>query len=340
VVTGLLERGYEVSILHRGRHEDERVPAQVEHLHADPYDAASLAEALAGRRFEVAIASYGRLRSVVEALVGVAGHIVAIGGLPVYRGFVEPALNFPRGLPTPVRETFARTSDREENDRSRRIARAEDAFFAGVQRGDYTGSLLRYPYVYGRAQPRPREWSIIRRIQDGRSSLLLPDGGLTLFSHGYADNLVHAVLLVVDQPELATGEAFNVGDDEVLTLRQWVEVIAHTMGAEMEIVGTPDLPGHPGTAICSYLPSSHRFASTQKIRQRLGYADLVPVPEALARTVHWYLEHPVSRDVEESLQDPFDYAWEDQCLEIVREMTAALARAFEGRAVAALPSYS
>ena len=41
IVNGLLERGYEVTILHRGTHEVE-FSAPVEHLHGDPFDVEAL----------------------------------------------------------------------------------------------------------------------------------------------------------------------------------------------------------------------------------------------------------------------------------------------------------
>ena len=42
------------------------------------------------------------------------------------------------------------------------------------------------PYIYGPYQLVPREWCIIRRILDKRPHIILPDGGLTLATHGYA----------------------------------------------------------------------------------------------------------------------------------------------------------
>jgi len=72
------------------------------------------------------------------------------------------------------------------------------------------GAVFRYPYVYGPYhQLIPREWSIIRRIQDRRHHILLPDDGLILMTHGYAENLAHAVLLAVDQPKASAGQIYN-----------------------------------------------------------------------------------------------------------------------------------
>ena len=49
IVNGLLERGWDVTILHRGAHERAEVPADVEHLHHDPFDVDDLTRALDGR---------------------------------------------------------------------------------------------------------------------------------------------------------------------------------------------------------------------------------------------------------------------------------------------------
>ena len=53
LVQGLVERGHRVTILHRGTHEDPETPTEVEHLHADPYDADSFRAALGDRRFDL-----------------------------------------------------------------------------------------------------------------------------------------------------------------------------------------------------------------------------------------------------------------------------------------------
>src|SRR5579864_9100758 len=46
IVAGLVERGFGVTILHRGTHERPETPDVVEHRHADPFDEASLADGL------------------------------------------------------------------------------------------------------------------------------------------------------------------------------------------------------------------------------------------------------------------------------------------------------
>ena len=104
VVSGLLDRGYDVAILHRGTHEVPEIPPEVEHIHTDPFSREDVEAALEGRSFALTIVSYGRLRMLADLLSGRTGRFVSIGGAPAYRGYMNPAAYSPAGMPVPVRE--------------------------------------------------------------------------------------------------------------------------------------------------------------------------------------------------------------------------------------------
>lgn len=76
VLTGLLQRGYDVAMLHRGVHEPAGLPA-VRHIHADPHFAESLESALDGEVFDLVVAMYGRLKAVAEVVAGRWGRFLA-----------------------------------------------------------------------------------------------------------------------------------------------------------------------------------------------------------------------------------------------------------------------
>ena len=107
LVRGLVERGHDVTIIHRGTHESPDTPAVVRHMHCDPYDAASFADAIRGNTFDLAVVMYGRLRMIADAFVGSVGRLVSVGGVPAYRGWMNPFTHAPNGLPVPVSETAA-----------------------------------------------------------------------------------------------------------------------------------------------------------------------------------------------------------------------------------------
>ena len=70
IVDGLVERGYEVVVLHSGVHEVE-FDRPVEHVHLDPNFKESLDQGMAARKWwDLIVFSYGRLRLGVEAAKG------------------------------------------------------------------------------------------------------------------------------------------------------------------------------------------------------------------------------------------------------------------------------
>jgi nucleoside-diphosphate-sugar epimerase len=322
IVNGLRARGFAVTIFHSGRHERAEIPADVEHVHGDAFAPGALEAALGPRSFDACIATYGRLRRVAEAMAGRTGRFVSIGGVPAYKGFMNPALFKPAGLPVPVREDAPKVEREEQDAKGFRIVRTEEAVFAAQPDATH----FRYPYVYGPYQPMPREWCIVRRVLDGRPHMVLPEDGLTLHHYGYAENLAHAVLLALDHPEAAAGQVYHCADEEVLTLRQVVEIVAGALGHRFEIVSLPWELAVPARPLLTQPSPTHRVLDFGKIRSQLGYRDVVPAREALARTARWLAEHPLAPGGQEEavLQDPFDYAAEDRLIADFRAALAAL----------------
>lgn len=318
IAAGLEARGYEVTLLHTGRHEVDEV-AHLRHLHANPYEERSLVDVLGEESFDVVIASYGRLRTIAELLVGRAGRFISIGGVPVYKGYFDPDAHDPPGLPVPTAEDAVLATEADDG-KSYRIGRTEEIVFAHHP----TATHLRYPFVYGPRQLVPREWCIVRRILDGRPFLVLPDDGLTLVTFGYVENLAHALLLAVDQPEASMGEVFNCGDEECLTTRQVAELLADELDHEWELIGMPADLALPARPLMMNHRSTHRVLDLAKLRDRLGYRDVVPAREAIRRTGRWLAEHPPAPGGEEEaiLEDPFDYAAEDRLVVWWRAATA------------------
>ena len=329
IVAGLVDRGCDVTILHRGTHERPDTPAVVRHLHRDPYDDAALRDTLTDETFDLVVAMYGRLRRIAECTAGRVGQFVSVGGVPAYRGWMNPWLTHPAGLPVPVSEDAVTVAEPAEDEKGYRIVRTEAAVFDHHP----DAAHFRYPYVYGPYQLAPREWSIVRRVLDGRERIIVADDGLTLHHHGYTENLAHAVLLAVDQPAAAAGMIFNVGDEEVLTIRQVVELVAGALGHEFEIVSMPYELAVPARPLLAQPLPTHRVLDLARVRSVLGYRDVVPAREAVPRTARWLAAHPPPPGGQEEtvLTDPFDYEAEDRLLDAWHEARAAVlpATAFE-----------
>ncbi|MFC2005473.1 NAD-dependent epimerase/dehydratase family protein [Chloroflexota bacterium] len=308
VVEGLLARGYDVSIFHRGTHEVS-LPKDVEHIHGDPHFLETLNQALGIRTFDLAVVMYGRLRFIAEAMCGRVPRMVSVGGTGVYRGWMNLDPSAPVFIPTP--EDAPLQDDPDVDKFTYRMVEAESVIMRAHQASHYNATHFRYPGVYGPRQLAPREWSIIRRILDRRKRLILPDSGLAIRSHGFAKNMAHAVLLAIDKPDESAGQIYNIRDEELFTVRDWIRTIGAVMNHEFEFVEMPYTLARPARVYSGR--SRHQILDITKVQRELGYHDIVPAAKGIEYTVNWYLEHKPDPggEVEQQLRDPFDYEAEN-----------------------------
>ncbi|MFN0028199.1 MAG: epimerase [Acidimicrobiales bacterium] len=315
IVDGLLSRGFEVAIFHRGTHEIPEIGPDVEHIHGDPHFPETIADALGDRTFDLVVATYGRIRFLAQHFVGRTGRFVSVGGFPVYKGFFDPFELSPPGMVVPVPEEGSVATE-ADNRFSSLIRQTELA----VLDAHPTAAHFRYPYVYGPYQVSPREWSVVRRVLDQRPFVIVADGGQSLVTRGYAANLAHALLLAVDRPQPSSGQIYNCGDLEQYSVRQWAELLATAMGARIEVVSLPyELAAH-GDSLLVDSEGFHRLMDLQKLRVELGYEDVVSVADGVAATVAWLDQHRPEPGgyVEEHIGDAFAYAAEDKLVDAYR----------------------
>ncbi len=209
----------------------------------------------------------------------------------------------------PRREDAELVSDPDVDSKGYRIVRTEEAVFAA-----HPGAAhFRYPYLYGPLQPVPREWLPVRRILDGRDRMIIADEGLTLHHQGYTENAAAALLLAIEHPERSAGTIFNIGDEEVLTVRQMIELCAEALGAELELISMPYDIAVPAWPLLAQPLPTHRVLDLSLLHRQLGFRDVVPAREATKRTARWLADNrPLLGGTEEMvLTDPFDYAAED-----------------------------
>ena len=270
IVNGLIRRGYHVAMLHTGKHELDEIPPEVEHIHADPFSEDALKQALGNRSFDLTLAAYGRLRRIASAMLGRTGRFISIGGAPAYRGYMNPTVLKPRGMPVPAHQDAELVPIEAEDAKGWRVAQTERAVFDVHPNATH----FRYPYLYGPYQIGPREWCVVRRILDGRRSIIVPDDGLSLNHAGYVENVAHAVLMAIDRPEVSSGEIYNCGDSRVLTIRQIVETIAEALSYDLEIVSMPSRFAVSARPMLAQPWTTHRVLDLSKLKSQLGYNDL------------------------------------------------------------------
>jgi nucleoside-diphosphate-sugar epimerase len=327
VVNGLVDRGYEVTILHGGLHELAELPESVPHIHADPHFKETLEAAVEGRAFDLVVAQYGRLRVIVEVFGGRAGRLIAIGastgmsagdGHPSWGRIGRPALL--------TEDRVVRADDEVRSTKlAFRMAQAQDTLFAAHADGAFSATYLGYPVLYGPRQPGPQDWSIIRRALDGRRQLVIADGGLKLETRGYTRNVARSVLLAADKPDAAAGKSYIVCDEHTYTMRQRVDFVASVTGRSFDYVDLPWALAKPCHPLWRY-DQRHRLSDSALIREELGYTDELPAADALEASVEWLLAHPIETgsEVEKQIGDPFDYAAEDKLIVTAERMLREL----------------
>lgn len=316
IVNGLIDRGYEVTIFHGGFHE-VAFKREVEHIHNDPHFRETFEAAIGKRTWDLVIFGYGRLQLAADILQGHTGRLIALGGATgTAAGPDDPGWG---SLGQHVNVDEASTvieTDAGRNKFGYRMAQAEEALFAAHRAGHYNATYIGYPILYGPRQPGPQDWSIVRRILDGRRRFIIADGGIKTESRAYVENAAHAALLAVDKPDVSAGRRYTVADEKLYTMRARIEAIARHMNHEFELVDMPydlALPCH----VLWRHSRMHRVRDTHRIRDELGYRDPVGAKEALQRSVDWLVEHrpgPGS-EAEAQLGDPFDYAREDRLMD-------------------------
>ena len=320
VVAGLHERGYAVTILHGGQHEVEFAVPDVRHIHEDPHFREGLERGIGAESFDLVVAQYGRLRIVADVFAGRTERLIAVGGAT---GIFAPDGDErwgASGKPALFADTsaiYVRDAGADgANKLGLRMVEAMEAVFEHHAAGSYSATYIGYPLNYGPRTPGPYDYSVIRRVLDGRRSFVVADGAIKIDSRIYTANAAAAVLAAVDQPQRAAGRRYSVADENAFTMGQRIEMIARHLGRELELVDMPYELAWPCHPLWRHV-RGHRLTQSGAIREELGYRDPVGPDEAMATTIDWLVANPPERggELERQIADPFDYEREDELIE-------------------------
>jgi nucleoside-diphosphate-sugar epimerase len=309
IVRRLVERGHEVSVLHRRDHHG--LGPAVRNLQADRGDLPAVERILRGQGFEAVFdVAYdwekGTTPEQVEAAARACGE-----GLRRYV-FMSSIAAYGAGL------------DRQESDPLaspdvpvayvQHKARSERALFRMHAETGLPVVTFRPPFVHGPRQPFYREQFFWDRLLDGRP-VILPDGGATPTQWVYVDDVAEACVRALEVPE-AVGEAFNVAHVEPLTQRTFVEALARVAGVTPRLVPVPRADivaqgGHPFAGklyFGEYLDLPPMTEAVGKVTRLLGVVP-IPLEDGLRRGFEWYRAQP---------RRAIDYGFEDRVLAAAR----------------------
>ena len=271
---------------------------------------------------DLILSSGKQARQLVDLCRGLARRVLAISSMDVYHAWGVLHGSEPGPLePLPITEESPLRTNRslyspETIDTLRGVFPWLDEHYDKIAVEEtimndpaVSGTVLRLPMVYGPGDPLHRFFPLLKRIADGRSSILLADDlAAWRGPRGYVENVAHAIALAATSDQ-AAGRVYNICDEPTLTELAWQEKICQQLHwpGNFVVLARERTPKHllqAGNA------SQHVVVSSERIRTELRYKEPVGVDEAIQRTVTWEQQNP-PRTID---PQQFDYDAEDAAL--------------------------
>ena len=324
VVKMLVKQGHQVTVFHRGLRET-KFPPSLDHILGDrrmlKESAFQIRRASPELVLDMILSNRHRAQMLMEVIKGIAGRVVVASSIDVYRvygrirGF-EPGPPVPVPIPEegPVRQKLHPHSPEELKLLQNVMPWVEDDYekieVEQVVLGDpdLPGTVLRLPAVYGPGDPLHRLFPDLKRMDDGRSAILVAEGmDRWRWSRGYVENVADAIALAVNN-DRAAGKIYNVADPDAMSHIEWLNAIAEAARWTGKIAISPwdQMPEHLRSVP---VPCQDWTVDTSRIRAELGYHEHVPLDIAMTKTVAWERANPPHFNLSN-----FNYAAEDQAL--------------------------
>ncbi len=296
VVRQLSDSGHDVTVYHRGEHEPP-VPDEVRHVHSPVagfpvvHFPPTLTESAADVVLHMTPMGEEDARVALRTFRGIAARIVALSSGDVYRAYgictgIEPGPREPvplseQGRPRNVLYPYKGTTFPNADTYDKLLVERELSSDPLLP-----ATILRLPTVYGRGDPYRRFAGFIRQMRDGRPSIPLARGyARWRWTHGYVENVAHAIVLAVTH-ETARGRTYNVGEAETPTTADRVRRIGAAAGWSGTVVeAADDVAPVPFPKPLDF--QQDVVMDSQRIREELGYREIVSEFDALKRTVRW-----------------------------------------------------
>ncbi len=293
----LLAESHHVTVLNRGQTPDE-LPAGVTRLRADRSTPAQLRPALAGRSFDAVVDTTlytgPDAQTVIDLLAGRVGHYVFISTGQVYlvrRGVSRPFSEEDYAGPVidaPPEDQGDYPDWRYGVDKRA----AEDALAAAWAKRRFPFVSLRLPMLHSERDHYGRIYGYFLRLRDG-GPIVLPSGPRLPVRHVYVGDVVNAILRVLS-PGAWTGQAYNVGQDDALSLDEFLTLLAGMAGCSFRTVTIDRAVLEARNLLPGCSPFSGLWMS--ELDNRRGKAEVgfsyTPMPVYLHKLVDYFQASP------------------------------------------------
>ncbi|MGB9122754.1 MAG: SDR family oxidoreductase [Candidatus Angelobacter sp.] len=243
IVHALLQREYEVAVFNRGQTRDD-LPEEVERLRGDRTNPDELKRVLGGREFDLVIDTTLYTGAEAEALVelfkGRVGRYVFLSTGQVYLvrvGAERPYKEDDYAGPVMAEPPKSNVSEYENWRYGFDKRAAEDVFANAWTKNKFPFTSLRLPMVNSERDHYDRIYGYFLRIQD-EGPIVIPDKDGAPVRHVYGEDVVQAILRLAESDK-GKGSAYNIGQDETLSLVEFLELLAETMHCPLKIARVP-----------------------------------------------------------------------------------------------------
>lgn len=243
IVHALLQREHEVAVFNRGQTRDD-LPEEVERLRGDRTKPEELKSVLSGRKFDLVIDTTlytgAEAEAVVELFKDRVGRYIFLSTGQVYlvRIGTERPYKEDDYAGTVMAEPVKSNVSEYENWRYGFDKRAaEDVFASAWAKDKFPFTSLRLPMVNSERDHYDRIYGYFLRIQD-EGPILIPDEDGAPVRHVYGEDVVQAIVRLTES-EKGKGCAYNIGQDETLSLVEFLDLLAATMYCPLKIVRAP-----------------------------------------------------------------------------------------------------
>ncbi|WP_458206015.1 NAD-dependent epimerase/dehydratase family protein [Haladaptatus sp. NG-SE-30] len=288
LVTDLLDNDYEVTIFNRGNHENPFAETvDVTHFEGDRTNDSALERAAMEVEPDIVIDCVAYeprdVRAATEIFADVDGYVYISSG-SAYGEEVIPKRENETELCACTPE---QATDDSHDSYGPRKAEGDRAVFEAAERG-VNAMSVRPCIVYGPYDYTERLDFWLDRVNDF-DRLLVPDDGQNLWHRAYVEDVASALRIVAERGE--PGESYNVGDRQLVTMDEMIELIADALETTVELVHASDRElSTAGLSVDDYIlyRDYPHVLDTNKLAS-LGW-ESTPVAEAMARTVDEHLE--------------------------------------------------
>jgi nucleoside-diphosphate-sugar epimerase len=321
LVRQLAAMGHSVTVFHRGK---TKIDLPAEHLFGERDDLVAM-RPKADIVVDLILSSGAQAQAMMDTFRGVARRIIAASSCDVYRacGILHGSEEGPL-QPVPLTEESAlrtklQTYPRERLEMLRKavpwIGDSYDKIpveLAIMGDPDLPGTVLRLPMIYGPGDYLRRFHPVVKRIDDGRRTILYEENWAAWKApRGYVEN-VGAALALAATDDRATGRLYNVAETPAFSELDWARKIAAAAvwPGHFAVLKRDRMPAHlvqPGNSAQNWEVDSSR------IRNELGYREHISIDEGISRTIEWERATPIAPGAFNP--HPFDYEAEDAALE-------------------------